>query len=404
MPGPPPDPESNFPVRGQLPLLRPDRGELWFPEPHRHLAGGHAWSSRPISDGESRAWKAADGRTTGRKVAEKARVSLGEVEGLFAWATDPSVQAGQWRHSALTGPDPGLGRLVGPPREPNVQEPDLAAWHRAIADGPIHFDRVETTVAHAHGLPHPALAGRTYGEALADALGWWPEPGLTLEIGPGDGELAAAIRPRAEPARWIRLDLSPGLLGESGRRNPGSPGIVGDATALPFGAGTIHRLVANEMIADLPSDLATGKNTGALSLVAEIARVLIRGGTAFLSEFGGADGLADSPPEPTVQLDHPEVSVHFEHLAHAARALGLEAHVVRLDELLGFDLGARQLWRPHFAGLRAMGSPLPARAWTPETLAPVLGFRVDGLRFVPISEPGPGPLVTRFWALLLKNP
>jgi SAM-dependent methyltransferase len=348
-----------------------------------------------------------DGRTVGARVAEWAGVPLAQLAELLAWATDPGVQAGQWRAEPLLRPDPALARLVGAPREGRAQTSDLAAFHAAITDGPTHFDDVETTVAHAHAIPHPALHGRTYGQALADALGWWPEPGITLEIGPGDGELAAAIRPRADPARWIRLDLSPGLLAESGRRNPGSPGIVGDATRLPFPAASVRRVVANEMIADLPSDPAAGRNTGALALIGELARVLVPGGTAFLSEFGGADGLADSPLAVTEQLDHPEVSIDFVQLAAAAEPAGLAARLVRLDELLGFDRTARQVWRPHYEGLRALcaadGHHLAARAWTPTDLAAALGFPVDGVRFVPIDTPGPGPLVTRFWALILTR-
>ena len=32
------------------------------------------------------------------------------------------------------------------------------------------FDHVETTLSHLLRIPHPALNGRTYGHALADAL------------------------------------------------------------------------------------------------------------------------------------------------------------------------------------------------------------------------------------------
>src|SRR6185503_18368116 len=119
------------------------------------------------------------------------------------------------------------------------------------------------------------------------------------------------------------------------------------------------------------------------------------------------DGLADSPPKVTEQLDHPETSIHFAQLAEEAARLGLGVELRRLDEVVGFDLGARQLWRPHYEGLRAMcaaaGQRLAARAWTPESLAERLPFPVDLLRWVRLDEPGPGPLVTRFWALILTK-
>lgn len=423
--GPAPDPAVAYPVRGALPLIRPDRGELWYPLPHRHGAGGHDWTPRATSAEELRAWRAADGRTTGARVADRAGVSLEVVVRLFAWATDPRVQAGQWRSAPLTRPDPALSRLVGTPRAAGAQEfigwtadgsTDLTAYHLAISDAATHFDDVETTVAHAHGVAHPGLAGRTYGQALADALGWWPVSGPTLEIGPGDGELAAAIG----APHWIRLDLSPALLAESAARNPSAPGVVADATRLPFRDGSFTRVVANEVMADLAAVprsslparwLAAGLpdrprryNLGAFELVAEVGRVLAPGGTAMLSEFGGADDA----PEPTLQLDHPEISIHFGDLVVVARAVGLAATLHRLDDLLSFDLSAQQLSRTHFEGLRAMcradGRPLPARAWTPTTLLPLLRFPVEGLQWVPLSEPGPGPLVTRFWALILRKP
>jgi hypothetical protein len=73
-----------------------------------------------------------------------------------------------------------------------------------------------------------------------------------------------------------------------------------------------------------------------------------------------------------------------------------------MAELLGFDLAARWLSRGSFEALRCLDPGLEARAWTPETLA--LSEAVEGLRWVPLTQDGPGPLVGRFLCLLLRRP
>jgi SAM-dependent methyltransferase len=413
--GPGPDPARAVPVRSRLPLVRPADRALWHPVPSAHGAGGRAWSARVLTDRELRTWLAADGKATGEQVAARAGVAVDDVAALWRWACDPSVQAGQWRDRPVDPRDPSLLRIVGSPREGNARTADqygehgetsLGTWHLGLESVETHFDDRETTVAHAHGVPHPALGGRRYGEALADAL--QPRPGRIVEVGPGTGELVAAFLARSglPSAAWLRIDLSPALLAEQEKRVPGSPGLVGDATRLPLVDGTVDLLISNEVIADLPASRVDGgwSNTGALAFVREVARVLAPGGRAWLSEFGGPD---ETPAE-TPQLDHPEVSIRFDDLVAVAEAHGLSARLDRLDAFLGFDLTARQLSRAHYQGLRAMfraeGRHLAARAWTPETLAEVLPWPVEGLVWVPVSEPGPGPLVTRFWSLLLQAP
>ena len=75
-----------------------------------------------------------------------------------------------------------------------------------------------------------------------------------------------------------------------------------------------------------------------------------------------------------------------------------------MAELLGADLHARQLERRCYQGLRALaaaeGWSLEARAYEPHTLT--LPRPVEGLRWVPTSDEGPGPLITRFEALELR--
>ncbi len=52
--------------------------------------------------------------------------------------------------------------------------------------------------------------------------------------------------------------------------------------------------------------------------------------------------------------------------------------------------------------MRAEGRTLAARAWTEADLE--LPWPVAGLRDVPVSADGPGPVVTRFLAVLLRKP
>jgi SAM-dependent methyltransferase len=224
------------------------------------------------------------------------------------------------------------------------------------------FDEVECTVSHLLRRPHPALAGRTYGEALlqgVSARGAAPGRSGVLEIGGGAGHVAeSALRGDAGPftrVPWTSLDLSPRLLAaqrarlarEGGR---GFCGVQADALALPLRSGSFDGLIlANEVIADLPVE--GSRNTGAIALVHEIARALAPGGSALLTEFGG-----DFEPGP-VNLysaggegEHVEWSIDFRQLRAAAAEDGLQHAELPLHELIGADLSVRvasytDLWR-----------------------------------------------------------
>ena len=229
------------------------------------------------------------------------------------------------------------------------------------------FDEVECTVSHLLRLPHPALRGLRYGEALLQGLGargLGPGRSGVLELGGGAGHVAeCAWRGQAGPftqARWTSLDLSPALLAAQRRRlrEPGQPrgahlrhaAVRADAVALPVRTGSIDGLLlANEVIADLP--VHEGRNTGAVALVHECARVLARGGAAVLTEFGG-----DFPPGPVRLLagfgegEHVEWSIDFRQLRAAAAEDGLAVEELPLHQLLGADLKVRcasytDLWR-----------------------------------------------------------
>jgi len=277
-------------------------------------------------------------------------------------------------------------------------------------------------------MPHPALQGRRYGEALLHGIaarGVRPGRCGVLEIGGGAGHVAeAAWRGDAGPftqTRWTSLDLSPALLGAQRRRllEPSQPrgahqqwtGIRADALQLPIRSATFDGLIlANEVMADLP--VRDGRNLGALALVREVARVLAPGGAAVLTEFGG-----DFEPGPVRLIgargegEHLEWSIDFRQLRGAASSAGLAVDELPLHQLVGADLSVRcasytDLWR-----LRRVASCEVFAA--PETEVrrrfPLLS-RLLALELPPLGSPrwpdatAPAGFAQLFRALILRQP
>ncbi|MCA9570790.1 MAG: class I SAM-dependent methyltransferase [Myxococcales bacterium] len=404
---------------------------LWAPDPTRSGPDGHPYRAVPLTDDERAVWAAVNDARTGADLAARSGVLPAVVERLASRLTAFDVQALQIRPQAARAGDPGLRRVLGVPRPPNLRTADqhdargattLGHWHEAsITDGPTHFDDRETTFAHAFGLPHPALDGERYGARLRRVLAerGWATDGPVVEVGCGTGELASAWGP--VDGRYLRIDLSPELLRVQALAAPFSEGLRGDLCALPLPDGSVPLLLCNEVLADLeavpvgdpdaerlreelglPALSGGWYNTGSWRAVQEAARVLAPGGHAVFTEFGVVDGEV----EEATQLDHPEVGVHFGHLAVLAGRLGLTAEVVRLDDLVRPSRTetwlARHSWRAVRSWASSRGVRLPARAWTPRTLRDALPAAVDGLDWVALTDEGPGPLVTRFWVLLLE--
>lgn len=424
-------------------LHLPARPALWVPDPLRPGPGGPPYRAMVLSPAESRLWRSLNGARTLAQAAVHARVPDATARSLAARLTRPDVQALQLHARPLSARSPAPRRLWGPPRPRGARPADqldaggattLGAFHDQIIDSDGHFDDRETTLAHAFARPHAALHGESWGARLHRALahrGADIGGAQIVEIGPGTGELARdflAAAPVA-PARYLRIDRSPGLLASQARLAPSSEGLRADATELPLPENSVMLAICNEVLADLPAVPYAGSvssplqqavaeriarhgltplpaagpyNLGAWQLIERLATVLAPGGLAYLSEFGSAD----ERPTETTHLDHPEVSIHFGHLCAVARSVGLTAELLPLHELLDVRLDARWLGRPGHAALRALhhahGQRLEARAWTaadaprPEP--------VEGLRDVAITEDGPAPVITRFPALLLRRP
>ncbi len=320
----------------------------------------------------------------------------------------------------------------------NVME-DPSPTYRRDAVSPVErFDDVETTISHLFRRPHPALGGRSYGEALYQALrakGLLEAPEVH-ELGGGAGFVAAAMSSMAtregRPLRYTFLELSRTLLSAQRTQLPSATAIAAHAERLPLRNGVVRGLfLANEVIADLrvsPADApesaelarryglsldgARRLNTGAIRFVEELARVLARGASACLVEFGG-----DFEASPVAlsgafgRALHVEHSIHFGHLEAAAKALGFKTERVAMADLLQIDRSMRVTSYPDVVRLRNFAPSLPVLAHPMEEIARAHPFllRVFQLEFPPIGSPRfPDPQATAgfcqlFHALMLRK-
>jgi SAM-dependent methyltransferase len=358
------------------------------------------------------------------------------------------------------------------PGTPVPQKPALDAYHQhEITDAQAQFDHQETTLSHLLRVPHPTLAtpgdaatggrrSRTYGQALADVLlgrGAVPEGRIrVLEIGAGLGYVAHDVIERLRDAKrevsYTIIELSSALAGAQQQRlaaHGDVTWVIGDVLDTALDA-TFDLILSNEMAGDLPArqlsrievglaaeggtvdrdklrtispaaaDLGVVLDdapepfylqTGALDMVARIARWLAPGGTAVVTEFGEVA----SWPRLSTQLDHPELSTHFGHLVQAARGAGLMAEVEFVIDFLDFDRTLQGLatTRSHFRALRALagdaGIELPKIGYTPELLAQAVGDKLDlatigELRWDKIEDRLMGLVPHEFKALILRRP
>lgn len=407
--------------RNRLFLLA-DEG-LWAPTPTARTAGGYRYRWVPLAGPNRQVYEAIDDHKTARHLARDTGLPLATVMLALTNLTAIHIQAVQLRDRPPSPSDPSLRRLFGPPRPPGDRDHDtLTDYHLAIDDPDTHFDDRETTICHVLTPPHPALGDQPFGRRLRqrlEAIGF-DTAGQVVEVGCGTGDLAAQWDAQAN---YLRVDLSLSLLTAQRQRAPGSRGVLGNATSLPLADASVDSLISNEVIADLdvagaedaqvaaalakqvvdPLPAGAMYNLGAWQFVTEIARVLRPGGRAYVSEFGSPD----EPPEEAVQLDHPEVSIHFGHLVQIGEAHGLRARLVPMGDVLGIDLGAPQMARHSWHAVRALaasrGQHLRSRCWTPQEWRQSAPVAAAGVEWVGQTSDGPGPLITRFWALLLEK-
>lgn len=412
---------------------REDRLHLWT-----------AWGDRPITQvmldpEETKMWDAFDGEK--RLIELRGKFDAGRLAALVRRLVHSDVQALKltmmpWSTYAkrpglappyLTSTMPYKPWQPGTPVPP---APDLTDYHQhTIGDAEAQFDHQETTLSHLFRVPHPALGGRTYGEAIVDALdarGELPSaPHLrVLEIGAGLGYVAQSVIARLAAKQrtvdYTIVELSPALArAQQARLGDTAKWIPGDALAVSFGDAPYDLILCNEMVGDLPakhlsrvdlglaldgsgtvdrdklraySPLAADHElhlddapeplylqTGALELVAKARAALAPGGTLLVTEFGDAAKW----PKLASHLDHPELSTHFGPLLQLARKLGLEARVDFVIDLLDLDRTQQGLatTRSYFRALAAMfeasGVPLAKIGYTPELLAQLVAGKLE---------------------------
>jgi SAM-dependent methyltransferase len=363
-----------------------------------------AWGERPVQElfldpEETRMWDAFDGekRLVELKLTHDAdkllklvrRLAHSDVQALklsmmpwSAYAKRPGMAP-----PYLASTMPYAAWKPGTPVPPPVALTDY--YKHDVKKADEQFDHLETTLSHLLRVPHPALAGRTYGQALVDALlardalsASGAGPVRVLEIGAGLGYVAkdviARLRAAGREVTYTIVELAPALAAAQ-RERLGSDAtwIAGDALAVTVPEGAFDLALCNEMVGDLPAKQLTKAEpldaiaadagivnddapdpfylqTGALALVARIARWLAPGGTAVVTEFGDRNQW----PKVSTHLDHPELSTHFGNLEKVARHAGLETSIEFVIDLLDFDRNEKGLatTRSHFRALRALAS------------------------------------------------
>lgn len=344
------------------------------------------------------------------------------------------------------------GQPLPPPTIAADGTMNTSAYYGEVGDAEAQFDHQETTLSHLLRLPHPALGGRTYGQALIDGLAARelvpPSGARVLEIGGGLGFLAraasGALAGRGIDHSYRIVELSPALAAAQREACAGLPVEVteGDVLALEPGDAGFDLILCNEMIGDLPavrierSDLSdpdklgeAGRiirdhgidlddapewfyfTVGAAQLIERIARWLAPGGTAVVTEFGELSQY----PLLSRHLDHPELSIHFGQLEAVARSLGLGTDYVYVMDLIELDRSREGLatTRSYFRALAGLfadhGLELDKIGYTREMLEELVGDtleldRIGDLRFDRIEDRLMGLVPHEFKALVLTRP
>lgn len=443
-----------------------------------------AWGDRPIAKveldaAETAMWDAFDGE---KRLAElRTKFERKALARLVQRLVHSDVQALRLGHMPMStyAKRPGLApRYLSStmpyarwkPGDPvpgvagGADAPAPTEYYQAIDDADAQFDHQETTLSHLFRIAHPALAGRTYGQALLDGIAAkvaLPTSGeiRVLEIGGGLGFVArdviGRLRDRGLAVHYTIAELSPQLAAAQRERLAGLPVTwhTGSVLAAELPDAGFDLIIANEMVGDLPARALTRADvglaadggevdpaklaalgrtgelvsqlavhlddapdpfylqTGALELMTRIARWLAPGGTAVVTEFGGAMQW----PILSTQLDHPELSTHFGHLLSAVRALGLDGKIEFVIDLVDLDRDDKGLatTRSQFRALAAMladaGVTIDKIGYTPALFAAALADKVTtaeigDLRWERIEDRLMGLTPHEFKALIATRP
>lgn len=434
-----------------------------------------AWGDRPIArielDAEQAAiWDAFDGEVRLAELRTKhdpatlialvRRLAHSDVQALklsmMPWSTYAKRPGLAPRYLASTMP---YARWQpGSPVAPPVALTDY--YRHNVVDADAQFDHQETTLSHLLRVPHPALAGRTYGQAVIDAFlarNAVPDGAVrVLEIGAGLGYVArdaiARLVASGRTVAYTIAEVAPALVAAQ-QRLLGSAAnwVTGDVLSTSLPDGAFDLVLCNEMVGDLPavqvargdiglSNDGTGGvdgerlraisalaadaglhldeapdpfylQTGAFELVTRIARWLAPGGTAIVTEFGDTNAW----PKLSSHLDHPELSTHFGHLLQVARSAGLDGGIEFVIDVIDLDRSQSGLatTRSQFRALRALaadaGIDLPKLGYTRELFEQAVAGKlalaeIGDLRFDKIEDRLMGLVPHEFKALIVSKP
>lgn len=423
--------EKMIPHRSRWSILH--ENTLHHPIPAQRTSGGYRYQNIVLTERQRRFWLHIDGYKTCAQIAKECSITPQEFYNQLKHLCTFEIQALQLREKGLGTHHRALLQLHTPPLPQNHRNEHmydeyggttLDTFHSSeITDAQTHFDNVEITLAHALEAPHPSLEMLPFGASLAKKILSLAKNNISniLELGPGTGALAQAWYTQHQPQRYIRMDASQELLKAQKARIPQTESMCALAPDIPLPDNSIDLFLSNEVIADLAASSIkdpqvqeycnryaikleedqTWVNLGAWKLLESLWRVINRGGMGYISEFGD---IYEIPTE-TIQLNHPEVSIHFGQLESIAQKIGFQTQLISLPDLLKMDL--TQLWmaKHSYCGVRSFlhqqNSSISARAWHPTQFT---HKNLHGIDWVPMTEPGPAPLPMRIWVLLIWKP
>lgn len=317
-------------------------------------------------------------------------------------------------------------------------------FHERTLDDPEHqFDDIETTISHAFRDPHPALNGRSYGEAFCDWLVTTDRirPGdSVIELGCGLGIFANAVLDRLSSnyphiyasVTYTLFDLSTALQAAQIANCSAHAGkiefMTGNMESHDFEGRTFDLAISNEVIADLsvatvsldniengtpaneaemraieygfdcvPLTLGAKRkaviNHGAIRLIENIRAFLRPGRHAVISEYGSFG----NSPQAVSFANHLEFTIEFCHIKQVAESLGFNPLVLSLGGALGFQPSCETIKLP---ALRTLSrcilpyldrKPLETISYSAEALQTVLGQdlydRIGNLQFHRLDDP-----------------
>lgn len=452
------------------PVLPPCMILYYSPQGKPFLAGP-AMDNRPnlieVTDDEAHFLRLCRGNLTLFEIAARLHKDEGEVRAMAARFSGESHAALQFLEEEKNDYTPDLRteiayQILNELDSANSYTSNITQLHqyhaKTISDAMQQFESNETTIAHVYSCSHPSLGGVPYGAKLAKELsemGVIDKGKAILEIGGGTGYLARDFLKYLKDNKpmtykhiyYTMLELSPVLIKSQQEQTtlhrPVISHVTGDALSTPFSSGSFCLIIANEMIADLPSvrmkkewvdngsadqipreSLPALKfiknfnipvddafpeflvNLGAWQMMEEIYQMLSHGGTALITEYG-------SPcmyPVAVHLKDHTEYSIHFGHLEKIANTLGFETRLEGLADFLKMDLEVQVLNSASFVTLNQNilphfnMKPLPTLSFTPEMLEEFLGglyHNLYNLQFHALKEAASQGNPSAFYALTL---